>query len=127
MTATTQTQAEERPTAPLLRRIYARAAWSPVARFVGLVWLAGIALWAVILMAIAPLPAPINLPWPLLAVLFFAAERFVVDVEVRQQTHSFSLSEIALLLALIFAARWIGLLALDLGLGVQPFGGGFRL
>ena len=61
-----------------------------------------------------------HLPWPLLAVLFFAAERFVVDLEVRQQTHSFSLSEIALLLALIFAAPS------DLLIG-QAIGGGLAL
>ena len=40
----------------------------------------------------------------MLAVLFFVAERFVVDLEVREQTHSFSLSEIALILGLVFAA-----------------------
>jgi len=59
-----------------------------------------------------------NLPWPLLAVLFFAAERFVVDLEVREQTHSFSLSEIALLLALMFAAPVDLLIGQALGAGL---------
>ncbi|HUP83344.1 MAG TPA: EAL domain-containing protein [Candidatus Limnocylindria bacterium] len=118
MTATTQPQAEERHTAPLLRRIYGKAAFSPVARFVGLLWLAGFGMWAATLLTIGPLPAPIHLPWPVLAVLFFAAERFVVDLEVRQQTHSFSLSEIALLLALIFAAPSDLLIGQTLGAGL---------
>ena len=118
MTATTQRQAEERHTAPLLRRIYGRVDLNPVARFVGLLWLAGLALWAAILLGIGPVPAPINLPWPVLALLFFAAERFVVDLEVRQQTHSFSLSEIALLLALIFAAPADLLIGQTIGAGL---------
>jgi diguanylate cyclase (GGDEF)-like protein len=118
MRATTQRQAEERHTAPLLRRIYGRADFSPAARFVGLLWLAGFALWAWILWAVAPLPAPMHLPWPVLAILFFAAERFVVDLEVRQQTHSFSLSEIALLMALIFAAPADLLIGQAIGAGL---------
>jgi len=89
-----------------------------VALFVGLLWLAAIGLWAIILPNFGALAAPINLPWPLLAVLFFAAERFVVDLEVREQTHSFSLSEIALLLALMFAAPVDLLIGQALGAGL---------
>jgi len=113
-------QTEERHSLPLLRRISGLADGGPVTGFVGALWLAAFALWAIVLLSFGPLRAPINLPWPLLAVLFFAAERFVVDLEVRQQTHSFSLSEIALLLALIFAAPS------DLLIG-QAIGGGLAL
>jgi diguanylate cyclase (GGDEF)-like protein len=109
---------EERHSVPLLRRISGLARLSPVARFVSLMWLSAAVLWAVVLLGFAPIHAPINLPWPLLAVLFFAAERFVVDLEVREQTHSFSLSEIALLLALIFAAPSDLLIGQAIGAGL---------
>ncbi|MEA2676326.1 MAG: hypothetical protein QOJ81_467 [Chloroflexota bacterium] len=118
MSATTQPRAEERHTAPLLRRIHRVTDFGPVTRFVGLLWLGGFVLWGAILWAIGPLPAPMHLPWPVLAVLFFAAERFVVDLEVREQTHSFSLSEIALLLALIFAAPSDLLIGQTIGAGL---------
>ncbi|HWH37503.1 MAG TPA: GGDEF domain-containing protein [Candidatus Limnocylindrales bacterium] len=63
-------------------------------------------------------PAPLLLPWPVLALLFFAAERFVIDLEVREQTHSFSLSEIALVLGLVFATPFDLLFGQAVGAGV---------
>ena len=89
-----------------------------VTLFVGVLWCGAIALWAAILPVFGQLPAPIGLPWPVLAVMFFASERFVVDLEVREQTHSFSLSEIALLLALFFASPVDLLIGQALGAGL---------
>jgi diguanylate cyclase (GGDEF)-like protein len=40
------------------------------------------------------LPAPLMVPWPLIAVAFFLAETKVIDVHFRRESHSFSLSEI---------------------------------
>jgi diguanylate cyclase (GGDEF)-like protein len=96
--------AEERQRQPLLRRFALPSQVSDVARFVALLWIVGVVVWALILPNVQPFLTPVNLSWPLLAVLFFVAERFVVDIEVREQTHSFSLSEIALVLGLVFAA-----------------------
>jgi diguanylate cyclase (GGDEF)-like protein len=79
---------------------------------------AGVALlWVTTIGRLAALPTPIHLPLPLLAVLFFIAERFVIDLEVREQTHSFSLSEIALVLGLIFASPFDVLAGQALGAG----------
>jgi diguanylate cyclase (GGDEF)-like protein len=89
-----------------------------ISAFVALLWLVAAALWTGILSNVQPLPAPINLPLPVLMLLFFAAERFVLDVEVREQTHSFSLSEIALLLALVFATPADLLVGQTVGAGI---------
>jgi diguanylate cyclase (GGDEF)-like protein len=118
MTAVSGANIEERHSVPLLRRIWGKAGLSPVSRVVGLLSLGAFGLWAVVLMSFGPVQAPLNLPWPLLALLFFASERFVVDLDVRQQTHSFSLSEIALLLALIFATPSDLLIGQALGAGL---------
>src|ERR1051326_4170036 len=88
MSVATNGGLEERHSVPLLRRISGLAQLSPVARYVGLLWLSAALLWTVVLLLFQPVHAPINLPWPLLALLFFASERFVVDLEVRQQTRS---------------------------------------
>ncbi len=40
------------------------------------------------------LPAPVTVPWPVLAVAFFVTETKVIDVHFRRESHSFSLSEI---------------------------------
>ncbi len=109
---------EGRRTEPLLRRISGLRTSLEVVSFVGVLWLAAIVLWAAILPNFGSLAAPIHLPWPILAVLFFAAERFIVDLEVREQTHSFSLSEIALLLALIFASPVDLLIGQAVGAGI---------
>ena len=118
MTAVSGANIEERHSVPLLRRIWGKAGLSPVSRVVGVLSLGAFGLWAVVLMSFGPVHAPLNLPWPLLALLFFASERFVVDLDVRQQTHSFSLSEIALLLALIFATPSDLLIGQALGAGL---------
>lgn len=47
-------------------------------------------------------PAPIRIPWWVIAVLFGLAEIFVVHLEIRRNAHSLSLSEIPLVLGLFF-------------------------
>jgi diguanylate cyclase (GGDEF)-like protein len=51
----------------------------------------------------APPGTDVRLSWWLLVVLFVAAELSVVHVEIRRDAHSFTLSEVALVLALLFA------------------------
>jgi diguanylate cyclase (GGDEF)-like protein len=123
--STTSPQAEERQRQPLLRR-FRLSAWqyvsdgasSQIALVIGGLWAIGALVWLTILPNIQPFDAPVVLSWPVLALLFFVAERFIIDVEVREQTHSFSLSEIALILALIFAAPVDLLVGQALGAGV---------
>ena len=46
--------------------------------------------------------APLQIPWPLLAIAFAAAELKVVEVHFRRETHSFSLSEFPAVVGLFF-------------------------
>ena len=48
------------------------------------------------------IPAPIHLPWPLLALGFMAVEAKVIVVHFRRESHSFSLSEIPAVTGLFF-------------------------
>lgn len=67
--------------------------------------LAAVAL-AVHLLVVARLDAvaaPIRLPWWALAAMFALAEILVVHIELRRDAHSFSLSEIPLVLGLVFS------------------------
>jgi len=48
--------------------------------------------------------APLQIPLLVLVLLFLVAESFVIDVELRREVHSISLSEIPLVLGLFFAA-----------------------
>jgi diguanylate cyclase (GGDEF)-like protein len=50
------------------------------------------------------LNTPVRLPWWALAVLFYLTEIYVVHIEFRRDAHSFSLSEIPLVLGLFFAS-----------------------
>ena len=65
----------------------------------------------------AGVDAPIELPLALMVVLFFAAERFVIDIELRREVHSISLSEVPLVLGLFFMAPGALVVARLLGSG----------
>jgi diguanylate cyclase (GGDEF)-like protein len=54
-------------------------------------------------LALEPLHAPFRLHWLLLAALFYLTEIYVVHIEFRRDAHSFSLSEIPLVIGLFFA------------------------
>jgi diguanylate cyclase (GGDEF)-like protein len=112
------TTVKERQPQPLLRRFLRSSPDVKIVAFVALLWGLATLVWALILPTISPLVAPISLSWPILAILFFVAERFAVDLEVREQTHSFSLSEIALVLGLVFASPFDLLVGQILGAGV---------
>jgi PAS domain S-box-containing protein len=53
-----------------------------------------------------PIASPVRISWWFLAAMFFVAEVGVVHVGVRRNAHSFSMSEIPLVLGLFFAAPW---------------------
>jgi diguanylate cyclase (GGDEF)-like protein len=53
---------------------------------------------------IDPIPTPVRLPWLALAAAFAVAEIFVVHLHIRRNAHSFSLSEVPLVVGLIFIA-----------------------
>ncbi|MHB1445725.1 MAG: putative bifunctional diguanylate cyclase/phosphodiesterase [Acidimicrobiales bacterium] len=67
--------------------------------------LAGAALWAAIRSAGA-VHAPISIPWWGFALAFLATEALVFHVEIRQEAHSFSLSELPLVIGFFFASPW---------------------
>jgi len=63
-------------------------------------------------------PAPIELPWPVLAVAFFAAELKVIDVHFRREKHSFSLSEVPAVVGFFLVPPGAFFLALLTGTGL---------
>jgi diguanylate cyclase (GGDEF)-like protein len=71
--------------------------------FVVAVDVAAIAIGAAVLPQLDRPPSPHRLHWVVLAALFYLAEANVVHLHFRRQTHSFSLSELALVLGLFFA------------------------
>jgi diguanylate cyclase (GGDEF)-like protein len=58
--------------------------------------------YAIEVVDIPPLEAPFRLTWVALAVLFYVTEVYVVHIEFRRDAHSFSLSEIPLVIGLFF-------------------------
>ncbi len=76
-----------------------------------------LAIYLLVIRTIPPLAAPFEIPWWILAALFFVAEVKVVHFHFRRDAHSFSLSEIPLVLGLFFVSpRWF-LLAYLVGAG----------
>jgi diguanylate cyclase (GGDEF)-like protein len=61
-----------------------------------------VAIYVVHLHGLPAHAAPVQIPWPLLAVAFAAAELKVVEVHFRRETHSFSLSEFPAVVGLFF-------------------------
>jgi diguanylate cyclase (GGDEF)-like protein len=64
------------------------------------------------------LAGPIEAPWWAIALAFAAAEVFVVDVQFRRQAHSFSLTEIPLILGLFLAVPSALLIGRVVGAGI---------
>src|SRR5438094_950755 len=62
----------------------------------------GVVGYAEIVLHLSPIEAPLTVPWPVLAVAFFLAESKVIVVAFRQETHSFSLSELPAVVGLFF-------------------------
>ena len=63
------------------------------------------ALWAATRSAGA-VHAPISIPWWGFALAFLATEALIFHIEIRQEAHSFSLSELPLVLGFFFASPW---------------------
>ncbi|MDP8904306.1 MAG: EAL domain-containing protein [Chloroflexota bacterium] len=66
---------------------------------------------------IAPFTAPRSIPWPLLALGFAVAEVYVIHLEFRADSHSFSLNEVPLVLGLFFVSPGELILAQAVGAG----------
>ena len=64
------------------------------------------------------IPSPVELNWWELAILFFIAEVTVVNFHFRRDAHSFSLSEVPIVLGLLFASPATLLLGVAVGTGV---------
>ncbi len=69
-------------------------------------------------LGLPPVRPPFDIPWPVLALLFAAAEMFDVQVHFRRETHAFSLSEVPLVVALFFLDPTEFMLAYLVGSGV---------
>ena len=63
------------------------------------------------------LDAPMTVPWPLLALAFFATEAKVIDVHFRRESHSFSLSELPSVIGFFLMSPSDYLLGLLIGSG----------
>jgi signal transduction histidine kinase len=61
-------------------------------------------LWTVLLITLVPFDRPITLPWWVLIPVVFLAESAVIHITFRKDSHSFSLSEIALVVGLFLAS-----------------------
>jgi len=81
---------------------------------VGLALLAFLGYSAVVV-RMGPVSAPIEVPWPLLALGFYLAETKVIEVPFRRETHSLSLSEVPTIIGLFFVTPQQYLLALLIG------------
>ena len=88
--------------------------------FISVIALASAGVWAYNLSHFGSLSTPgaNALPWPLLAIVFYLAETYVVHLQFRKQAHTLSASEIGLTLGLFFVSP-IGLLVAQLvGTGI---------
>jgi signal transduction histidine kinase len=91
----------------------------------GRVWILAVAL-AVSAVALAtgplqeiePLPDPLDIPWWAVAIGFTLAEIYVAHLQFRRDAHSFSLSEVPLVIGLIFLSPTDLVLAQLVGAGV---------
>ena len=70
--------------------------------FIALLALSAVALYGGQIAGAARGSAPVDVPWPVIAVGFFLAEIKVVDVHFRREKHSFSLSEFPAVIGLFF-------------------------
>jgi len=98
-TAPTSVETPDMPEAPV-RRSSLAGAWV----FIVVIAALAAALWTAILMTIGPFERPLSLPWWALVPMVFLAESAVIHITFRKDAHSFSLSEIALVVGLFFAS-----------------------
>lgn len=87
--------------------------------FIGAIAMLAAALWTVLLISLAPIDRPLSIPWWALIPLVFLAESAVIHLTFRKDSHSFSLSEIALVIGLFFASPAALLIAQVVGNGAS--------
>jgi signal transduction histidine kinase len=95
---------------------------SPLTRawvFIAAIATLAVALWAVLLVSLGPIDRPWSIPWWALVLLVFLAESAVIHLTFRKDSHSFSLSEIALVIGLFFASPAALLVAQVVGNGAS--------
>jgi len=97
------------------RRSSLKRAWA----FIMAVALLAVALWTVLLVTLEPIEREFVLPWWALIPLVFLAESAVIHLTFRKDSHSFSLSEIALVVGLFFASPAALLVAQVVGNGAS--------
>ena len=100
----------------------AEARRSPLTKawvFIGMIAVLAVALWAVLLVSLSPIDRPLSIPWWALIPLVFLAESAVIHLTFRKDSHSFSLSEIALVIGLFFASPAAILIAQVVGNGAS--------
>jgi len=84
----------------------------------GLLATIALALFLGVVRHITPSLAPVYIPWWALAIGFYLAETNVVHLEFRRQAHTFSLSEIPLVIGLVFATPTDFVIAHMIGAGL---------
>ena len=77
---------------------------SSVLLLAGLFGTIAVALALLCVRRLAMLPAPTHVPWWLLAAGFAAADAVPIHLDIRRQTHSFSVIELPLVIGLLFAS-----------------------
>ena len=82
---------------------------------IGFTAVAAVATFALGTATLEPLPAPVAIPWPLLAAAICACELFAVHVHIRGETHAVSLGDIPIAFGLFFVAPAELVLAVLLG------------
>jgi signal transduction histidine kinase len=96
-------QPKQRDGLPLLRRVRLDGSAKVWILNFGLAGLAML-IYVFFVRGVSSLPHPFHIPWPILAAGFYFAEVYVVHLQVRRDAHSFSLSEIPLVLGLFFSS-----------------------
>src|SRR5215210_9348737 len=108
-----------------LARVRRYLGHGPTARPAIRVWLLtlllaclAVAIFATSIRQLPPIARPIDIPWPVIALLFCLGELLDVQVHYRRETHAFSLSEFPTVIGLFFLDPVAYLLALLVGSGV---------
>lgn len=97
------------------RRSSMTRAWA----FIAVIAVVAAALWTGLLTSLVPIERPFSIPWWALAPVVFLGESAVIHLSFRKDTHSFSLSEIVLVVGLFFATPAALLVAQLLGNGAS--------
>ena len=98
-----------------VRRPSLTSAWI----FIAVIAMLAAVLWSTLLATLGPVERPLSIPWWALIPVVFLAESAVIHLTFREDSHSFSLSEIALVVGLFFASPAALLVAQVVGNGAS--------